>query len=152
MLGPSPANVRRKKPNSRSDLSLLRSDDFFRATATGSMLPAYRFEILLNQFPARSAYRSHPQPLSRSGDDQRASPVAGSFAQHSRSSSGPPLPSGLYALGIEALDPTPTRRSALAIRPISVRSPRGLAFYFATTRITVPGPLRLAGLAVPCNL
>ncbi len=95
MLGPSPANVRRKKPNSRGDLSLLRSDDFFRATAAKSMLPACHFEILLSQLPARSAYRSHPQPLSRSGDDQRASPVAGSLAQHSRSSSGPPLPSGL---------------------------------------------------------
>jgi len=61
-------------------------------------------------------------------------------------------PPGYYTLGIDALNPTPTRRLAFAIRPISVRSPCGVRFLIAAARIIVPGPLRLAKLAVPCNL
>lgn len=131
MLGPSPADVRRKKPTSRGDLSLSHGDDFFRATAARSMLLAYRFEILLSQYPSRSARHSHPQlALAFPGMIRTTRPLPDLLPiipdrlQDRRS------PPGCDALGIDALNPTPTRRSALAIRPISVRSPLGPRFLF----------------------
>ena len=95
------------------------------------MLLAYRFEI--HAEPVSDPFGSpllSSECFRVSGEDLRASARCRTYLpnipdrlQDRRS------PPGCYALGIKAPNPTPTRRLAFAIRPISVRSPHSVLAY-----------------------
>ena len=147
ILRQSPANVRPEKPATRDGLSLAHGDCFFRAAAVRSMLLAYRFEAVLNQFSTRSVQRSHPRSLTRPGKIHALYPLPNLFSSIPDRFQDRHSPPGFTPSGSKCsirLQP-----GGLPLR--SARSPfapRAALVLIAAARIIVPGSLLLARLAL----